>query len=126
MMRRQLLSWIPSILVGGMLAMTGAMKLMMNPDAAKMFADLGGTPALLFAGVVEVAAAILILIPKTRIYGAALAAAMMLGAIGAHIAVLEDDSMLPVAVLLLGASWLVAVIHRAEVPVVFGPWVKGF
>ena len=82
-MKKLLPSWIPAIVVAATLGMAGAMKLMMNPDAAKMFADLGGPPWLILAGMVE-AIAILLLVPKTRLHGAAVAADNMLGAIGAH------------------------------------------
>lgn len=105
-MNRKILAWIPSLLIGGMLALTGATKLLMVPDAQAMFEPLGGTPALLLAGVVELVAAMTILIPATRLLGALLTMATMLGAIGAHLFVLSDDAMLPMAILLLAlAAW---------------------
>ncbi len=110
-------SWVLRVLIAAMFLMAGINKLIMNADAQAMFDELGvGTPGMLFTGVLEVVAAVVVVVPKTVIYGAALAAALMLGAIVSHVAVLSDDSMLPMAFVLLLASAGVGVLHRRELP----------
>jgi len=113
----KIISWIARIAVALMFAMTGIMKLTFNEAPQEIFAQLpGGNAAMVLAGLMELAAAVLIVIPKTKVYGGLLAAVVMFGAIGAHLAVLEDDSMLPMAIVMLIAASAVVVLHREELP----------
>ncbi|MFU8830089.1 MAG: hypothetical protein ACNA8P_11750, partial [Phycisphaerales bacterium] len=69
----------------------------------------GGTAATIAIGLAEVAAIVLILIPKTTLLGSALAAVIMLGAVFSHIVGpvgMEGDlgAMLPMAVIALLAA----------------------
>jgi len=121
-MKEKLISWIPAVMMAAMLGVTGIMKLMMTPDAGRIFADMGGTPALLFAGAAELAAAVLLLVPQVRLYGALLAA----GTIAAHLFVLPDESMVPVPVILLLLSGFLLYWHRSEAPYGFSLWLRGF
>lgn len=112
-------SWAGSILVGGMFAFTGIFKLTANPDAQATFAQIGGSPAMYFTGLVELIGAALILLPRTRAIGGVLAMGVMGGAIVSHVAgLVPNHDMLPLAVLLFVAASVVSVLHRNALPVV--------
>ena len=77
--------WIPRLIVAGILGPIGVSKLIGTPGEIELFTLLGMEPAgRLFAGVVEVVAAILIVTSRAAI-GAALSVSVMLGALLAHI-----------------------------------------
>jgi len=79
--------WIAQILVAGILGMAAFGKFFMyTPDGSMALAQaLGvGRGVVTLIGLVELAAAALILIPRRYIYGALLAAAAMLGALFSH------------------------------------------
>lgn len=79
--------WIAQILVAGILGMAAFGKFFMyTPDGSMALAQaLGvGRGVVTLIGLVELAAAVLILIPRRYIYGALLAAAAMLGALFSH------------------------------------------
>lgn len=111
-----LISWICRLAVGVMFVMASIPKLTMQDAPQAMFAEIGGKPMMLLTGVLELVAAVLILVPRTKVYGAALALGVMGGAIVSHIAVLEDDAMLPMAIGLFIAAGVVLVLHRHELP----------
>lgn len=118
-----IVSWVCRIAVAGMFIMASIPKLTAQADPKAMFDALGGTPMMYLTGVMELAAAVLILIPKTKVYGAVLAMGVMGGAIVSHLAVLEDDTMLPMAIVLFIAAGIVVFLHRAELPLLGKPAV---
>lgn len=117
-MKTSLLSWLLAVPIAGMLLFTGVFKLMGSAEALDTFAQIGGAPAMYFTGIVEIATASLLLIPKTRIYGALLAVATMTGAIFTHLAGLmpNNDEMLPMAIVLFVLGAALTFLHRHELP----------
>jgi len=80
-----------SALVVLMLAFSAFMKLTQNPEAVKGFVEQFGYPVgiLVTLGVVELACALLYLIPTTRVLGAILVTGYLGGAIATHVRVGE-------------------------------------
>lgn len=79
----------------------GAAKLASTPELIQNFARWGFPWWFVYVtGVLEVGGAVLILVPKTRIYGATVLAATMVGAIGTHLSAGETTEF--VAPLVLG------------------------
>ena len=120
-------SWILRIAAAGILVMAGLAKLTSNPDSVKVFVTLGAEPLGRFGlGIAEVLVAVLILISRTRLIGAAASAVLMVGAIGSHATKLgwaieladgsRDPSMAVLAFVLLGASVGLIALHRDELP----------
>jgi len=84
-----LVSWICQIIVAGVLGMTIWFKFTAAPESVWIFEEIGVEPAgRLFTGVAEAVAVVLILIPRTAIFGALLAFGLMIGAIAAHLLVI--------------------------------------
>lgn len=60
-----------------------------HPDSVYIFSQLGGEPySRLGSGVLELLTGLLLVVPKTRLYGAILGLGIMMGALGAHLFVL--------------------------------------
>ena len=74
-------------LLGLWFVLAGVQKFLTSGMFESMFGELGLPLALVpVIGVVEIVAAALVLLPRTSLYGAALIALVMLGAIGSHLA----------------------------------------
>jgi len=76
--------WVARVIAGGILVM-GAMPKFTGGAAALAEKLPGGNAAAIAIGVAEVVAIILMFVPKTTLVGSALAALIMLGAIGSHL-----------------------------------------
>ena len=111
-----IVSWVCRLGIAVMFALASIPKLTMQDQPQEMFTALGGKPMMLLTGVMELAATVLVLIPKTRVYGAVLAIGVMGGAIVSHLAVLDNDDMLPAAIGLFIAAVVLLVLHRSELP----------
>lgn len=86
-----------------------------------IFTQLGVEPfGRIGLGVVELLAGIAMLVPATRALGAGFVAALMMGALGSHVAVLgfagENASLAAMAVVILICSVVVAYLHRQQLP----------
>ena len=66
--------WVPKLIMTGQSA-----------ELAERLSDVGGRGAVTGIGVIELITVILVLIPKTALIGAGVAAVVMLGAIGSHV-----------------------------------------
>lgn len=76
--------WVTRIIAAGILAMGAIPKF--TGGAAELAEKLpGGNAAAIGIGAAEIIAIVVMLVPKTSMYGSALAAVIMLGAIGSHI-----------------------------------------
>jgi uncharacterized membrane protein YphA (DoxX/SURF4 family) len=88
----------------------GGTKLLSNDEAALDFEEFGYPPWFaVFTGLLEVAGAVLIVIPVTRFHGAALLACVMAGAVFTHVRAEQFGMLLPPVMLLVLASvvaWL--------------------
>jgi uncharacterized membrane protein YphA (DoxX/SURF4 family) len=84
--------WIVSILPSAMLLMSGVMKLTHSEDVSKGFEHLGFPDKLaLILGIVEIAATLIYLIPRTSVLGAILLTGYLGGAIATHARLLETQ-----------------------------------
>jgi len=118
---KRIASWILQVLLAALFLMAALPKLTGDPMAAAMIDKLGvGGWAGPVIGLVELAAAVLLVIPKTIPYGAVLGFLILLGAIFSHLTVLgislgEDDggSMFMMALVGLVLSAVIVYLHRA-------------
>ncbi len=132
-------AWVMQVLVAGVLVWTGALPKLLGEDVSvALFEVVAGeamaAPARIGAGVTELLAAVLLLGPGVRVYGAVLAGLTMVGAIGAHLFTplgisgripageMNEEMNLaflfPLALTLLVVSAVVVVLRRDELPAV--------
>jgi uncharacterized membrane protein YphA (DoxX/SURF4 family) len=89
------------LILGAAFMGTGIAKLARVPFVVDTFREWGYPPWFLVAiGLIETAAGVLVLIPATRALGAAIIAAVMVGAVGTHV-VAGQWSMVPVPLVTL-------------------------
>lgn len=115
--------WVTRIIAAGILAMGAIPKF--TGGAAELAEKLpGGNAATIGIGLAEIIAIVVMLVPKTSMYGSALAAIIMLGAIGSHIVGpvgMEGDfaamfGMAIVAFLAAAAATVIAIKRSKGVP----------
>ncbi len=95
-------------------------KLMGAPEMVENFARWGYPSWFLYVtGAIEVVAAILIAVPKTRFFGASLLVATMIGGVGTHVIHGEYGAAIP-ALVLMSLSALVAWSRRATLQNLLG------
>lgn len=103
-----IIHWTLRIIAAAILTM-GAVPKFTGGAAALADKLPGGMTAVTLIGVAEVIAVVLLLFPKSSLYGAVLASALMLGAVGSHLfgpVGMDGDlgAMLPMAIVALAAS----------------------
>lgn len=82
----RVLSWILQLGAAAVLVMAGVAKLAARPESVRLFQQLHFDPGgRLTIGALEVLAAVLLLIPRSAIWGAVLAWGIMTGALIAHV-----------------------------------------
>jgi uncharacterized membrane protein YphA (DoxX/SURF4 family) len=118
-------SWILRIVVAVILLQTLFFKFTGAPESVYIFETLGVEPwGRLGSGVAELIASVLLLIPRTRVYGALLALGVMAGAILSHLTALgievqgDGGLLFALAIVVFAASAALLAIHRDELPVV--------
>jgi putative oxidoreductase len=123
-------SWVLQLVVAGILLQTLFFKFTGAAESVYIFSTLGAEPwGRIGSGVVELIAAILLLVPATTTVGAALALAVITGAIFSHLTVLGIDVqgdgglLFSLAVTVFVASGLILLLRRAEIPLV-GMWLR--
>jgi len=112
------------LVVAGIFAQTLYFKFTWAPETRAIFAELGGRPAATAAGLAELVAAVLVLIPATAVGGAALALGVMAGAIGSHLFVIGTEVVVDgqgdggllfgLALLVAGSAIAILVLRRRE------------
>jgi len=118
---RRILSWMLRLVAAGILLQTLFFKFTGAEESVYIFDTLGAEPwGRIGSGILELLASVLLFWPGRTAYGAALAALVMLGAIGSHltrlgVVVLNDGGLLfgmacTVFLSSLGLLWL----HRRE------------
>lgn len=114
-------TWALRLLAAGLLLQTLFFKFTAADESVYIFTKLGVEPwGRIASGVMELIAAILILVPRTTAYGALLAVGIMAGAIASHlfvlgIEVMNDGGQLFIyALLVFVASLVLLVIHRRQ------------
>lgn len=78
--------WTATIFVGAIFFMVGASKIVQSGMWQQRFATQWGLPPWLaiITGLAELTGAVLILLPRTAVYGGSIIAAVMIGATGTH------------------------------------------
>lgn len=119
------LSWICRIVAALILLQTLYFKFTGAPESVYIFTKVGLEPWGRYAsGVAELFAAILLLLPRTAVVGALLAAGVMVGAIGSHLTklgiVVQNDGglLFALALLVFAGATVTTIIHRRQLPFV--------
>ncbi|MEO6392886.1 MAG: DoxX family protein [Pyrinomonadaceae bacterium] len=125
----RVLDWILRIVVAVILLQTLFFKFTGAKESVYIFSTLGAEPwGRIGSGVVELFASLLILFPRTSIYGALLSLGTICGALFAHLTMLgirltavgDNGELFALALAVFVCSLTVIVIHRREIPVI-GP-----
>jgi len=123
------LSWVLQLTVAGILLQTLFFKFTGAAESVYIFSTLGVEPwGRIGSGVVELIASILLLVPATTTIGAALALAVMAGAILSHLTVLgieiqgDGGLLFGLALVAFVGSAAILVLRRREIPVI-GMWL---
>jgi len=122
-------SWVLQLIAAGVLLQTLFFKFTAAPESVYIFSTLGAEPwGRIGSGVIELVASVLLLVPATTTIGAALALAVMAGAIVSHVTVLgieiqHDGGLLfGLALLVFVAAAAILALRRREIPVI-GVWL---
>lgn len=99
------LGWVLSTVVALMLGMGAISKITQSEEMVKNFTFFNIMPQMLFVGLVELAAVILLMIPRTSIFGALGISLTMAGAVALHLAFLGGVGvMVPIMIVILAWS----------------------
>lgn len=113
-------TWVAQVVVAGVFAMGALPKFTGNAGALADKLPMGAT-SVYAIGAIEALAIVLILIPKTAVYGAILASLVMLGAILSHFTIVgfEGDfgPMFGMALVAFVAAAAVIGLRRRELPI---------
>ncbi len=121
----RVLSWVCRIVAAVILLQTLYFKFTGARESVYIFTKVGLEPGGRYAsGVAELFAAILLLLPRTTVIGALLAAAVMAGAIGSHLTrlgiVVKDDGglLFALAVTVFVCAIITTILHRRQIPLI--------
>jgi uncharacterized membrane protein YphA (DoxX/SURF4 family) len=98
------LGWVLVILTAFMLLMSGTQKIIGTEEMVKNFTFFNMMPQMVFVGLVELAAVILLMIPRTSMLGALGVSLTMAGAVSVHFALLGGAGIF-VPILLGALAW---------------------
>jgi hypothetical protein len=125
-----IVSWGLQLIAAGILLQTLFFKFTGAAESVYIFSTLGVEPwGRIGSGVVELIAAVLLLVPSMTTIGAALGLALMTGAIGSHLTVLgievrgDGGLLFALALVVFVACAAILVLRRAEIPLV-GMWLR--
>src|SRR5258708_4264006 len=110
--------WLLRVVVGLAFLAAGGSKLAGAPAMVAMFAKIGfGQWFRILTGLLEVAGAIGLFVPRFAVYAASMLAVVMVGAIGFHLTRLGGNPVPPIVLLLLAILivWLSKRTSRSEV-----------
>jgi uncharacterized membrane protein YphA (DoxX/SURF4 family) len=125
----RIIDWIVRIIVAVVLLQTLFFKFTAAKESVYIFSALGAEPwGRIGSGVVELVGAVLLLIPRTAVYGAIVALGTIAGAMFAHLtklgiaipAVDDHGELFGLAVGVFIGSLVVLYLRRGEIPVI-GP-----
>ena len=124
-------SWALQLIVAGILGQTLFFKFTGAPESVFIFTTLGVEPwGRYAAGSAELVAVVLLMIPRTSALGAALALAVIGGAVLSHLTKLgievqgDRGLLFGLAVTVLVASSVILWIRRGQLPII-GRWLLG-
>ena len=122
---QMILAWGLQLLVAGILLQTLFFKFTGAEESVYIFTTVGAEPwGRIGSGVLELVAALMLLVPATAAYGAVLTMGLMAGAIMSHLTVLgievkgDGGLLFGLAVTALVGSAIVLAIRRLQVPVI--------
>lgn len=123
--RATMVSWACQIVAAIILGQTLFFKFTAAPESVFIFTTLGVEPwGRIGSGVMELFAALMLLIPRMHAIGAGLAIGLMAGAIGAHLTTLgievqgDGGTLFGLAVTTAVCAAVVLVIRRRELPLI--------
>ena len=123
-------SWVLQLVVAGILLQTLFFKFTGAAESVYIFSTLGAEPGgRIGSGVIELIASILLLVPATTTIGAALALAVITGAILSHLTILgievqgDGGLLFGLAIVVFMASGVILLLRRSEIPLV-GLWLR--
>jgi hypothetical protein len=118
-----IMSWTLRMIAAAILLQTLFFKFSGAAESVYIFSRLGAEPwGRIGSGVVELIASVLLLIPRTTVYGAAIAVLVMSGAVMSHLTTLgialpavgDRGELFALAWLVMLASAVVLYLHRQE------------
>ena len=122
---QMILSWALQLLVAGILLQTLFFKFTGAEESVYIFTTVGAEPwGRIGSGVLELVAALMLLVPATAPYGAVLTMGLMAGAIMSHLTILgievkgDGGLLFGLAVTAFVGSAIVLAIRRLQVPVI--------
>lgn len=128
---KNVISWILRLTVAVILVQTLYYKFTAHPDSVHIFSALGVEPyGRIGLGVIELVTAILVLLPRTQLYGMVLSLGIISGAIFSHLLVLginvqnDGGGLFTLAIIVLMACIVYLFMHRDEVRKVVQNWIK--
>ncbi len=118
--------WVPALIAAAVMGQTLYFKFLAAPESVYIFAKLGVEPwGRIAAGVSELVAAVLLLMPRTQWMGALVGLVVMVGAVGSHLFVLgievQADGGLLFSLAVVVALCCVAVLYLRR-----GEWLRLF
>ena len=123
----KIVSWILRLVAAAILLQTLFFKFTGAPESVYIFTKVGAEPwGRIGSGVVELIAAILLLMPRYNWAGSLLAMGMMAGAIVSHLTVLGIEVqgvkglLFALAVIVFVSCGVNLFLHRSEIPVLGG------
>ncbi|MCO6436115.1 MAG: DoxX family protein [Phycisphaerae bacterium] len=123
----RIVSWVLRIGACVILAQTLFFKFAAAEESVYIFQTLGVEPwGRILAGSAELIACVLLLVPGTTVFGAALSLAIMIGAIGSHLTklgiVVKDDGglLFALAIVVFTSSIALLIIHRGDIQRLLG------
>ncbi len=129
-------SWVLQLVVAAILGLAVFPKLSGAPETKFLFETLGMEPVGRYAvGIAELFAVVLLLVPRTVVFGALLSLAVITGALGSHLTKLgirvnmpdgttDGGAMFGMAVVVFLASLAILFVRRAQLPVIGGMFSK--
>lgn len=123
----RVIDWLLRIVVAVILLQTLFFKFSGAKESVYIFSTLGAEPwGRIGSGIIELIASMLILVPRTAVFGAILSLGTICGALFAHLtklgitipAVDDHGELFLLAVLIFVGSLAVIVLHRSEIPIV--------
>jgi hypothetical protein len=131
MQTKNVISWILRLTVAVILLQTLYYKFTAHPDSVHIFSALGVEPyGRIGLGVIELITAILVLWPRTQLYGMILSLGIISGAIFSHLLVLgvnvqnDGGGLFTLAIIVLIACVIYLFMHKDEVRKLIQNWIK--
>ncbi len=131
MQTKNVISWILRLVVAVILLQTLYYKFTAHPDSVHIFSALGVEPyGRIGLGIIELITAVLVLMPRTQLYGMVLSLGIILGAIFSHLLVLgvnvqnDGGGLFTLAIIVLIACAIYLIMHKDEVRKLIQNWIK--